>query len=79
MLSRMDPSAPHHHAIDRCDPCMIEVLRRMSPAQKMEALDNIWLSAQEFVRAGVRHQYPEWTQAEQAAEVVKRMMGRSGE
>lgn len=56
---------------------MIEVWRRMTPAQKLEMLDNMWRSAQEFVRAGVRLQYPEWFEAALCAEVAARMAGRA--
>jgi len=48
-----------------------DVLRRMTPAQRLEAAVRLYWSARELKAAMVRSQHPEWTEA-QVAEAVKR-------
>lgn len=41
-----------------------DVLRRMTPAQKLEAAVRLYWSARELKAAWLRQQHPEWTEAE---------------
>jgi hypothetical protein len=50
----------------------IEILRRMTPEQKLEASFNIYWTARELKAAGLRMLHPDWTE-EQVQEEVRRI------
>ena len=69
----MADSGFQHELSDRCDPALISILRRQTPAQKLAVLDGMWRSARTLVAAGVRAQHPTWSEANLAQEVAARM------
>ena len=69
----MADSGFQHELADRCDPALIAILRRQTPAQKLAVLDGMWRSARTLVAAGVRAQHPTWSEANLAQEVAARM------
>jgi hypothetical protein len=42
----------------------VAALRRMSPAQKLEAVAELYWTARRLKAAGLRRQHPEWTEAQ---------------
>ena len=70
---RMQHSEFQHELSDRCDPALISIFRRQTPAQKLALLDAMWRSARTLVAAGVRAQHPDWSGASLAQEVAARM------
>lgn len=74
----MDAPRLSHPADDRCDPAMVEVLRAQPPSARLAALDAMWRSAVALVRAGVKAQHPDWSDAMLSAETARRMAGRRG-
>jgi len=47
----------------------LAILRRMTPAEKLDVMQGLWRQAWELKAAGVRLQHPEWSQERVAAEV----------
>jgi hypothetical protein len=47
----------------------LEILRRMTPTQKLAVMQALWRQAWDLKSAGVRMQHPEWSEARVATEV----------
>jgi hypothetical protein len=75
----MSESARSHPLEDRCDPELVAVLRRQSPAARLATLDSMWRSAVTLVRCGVAARHRDWSEAEISAETARRMASRSGQ
>lgn len=48
----------------------VEILRRMTPEQKLRAAERLYWSARELEAAWFRHEHPEWTE-EQVEKAVR--------
>ncbi|GBD32936.1 MAG: hypothetical protein KatS3mg081_2912 [Gemmatimonadales bacterium] len=59
-------------AADRVD---LEILRRMSPAAKLEVMRILWQQAWELKAAGLRLQHPDWSEERIQARVRELMAG----
>jgi hypothetical protein len=44
------------------DPVYWQILRAMTPAQKLRAAQRLWESARQLKAAGLRMQHPDWTE-----------------
>jgi hypothetical protein len=56
----------------------IDVLRRMTPAQKVQAASELWQMTVDASRAQVAKAHPDWTPAQVRAEVARRIMEANG-
>lgn len=45
-------------------PAQIEAYRRMSPAEKLSLIGRTYWQARHLKESGLRHQHPDWTDAE---------------
>ncbi len=61
--------------IEVIDDATAEVLRRMTPAQKLEMANQMVIQGREMIRSIVRSQNPGWP-AERVEREVRRRMGR---
>jgi Rv0078B-related antitoxin len=50
----------------------IKIVRSMSVEQRLELAFEMSMTCRELMRAGVRHQYPDWSEAQVAREVHRR-------
>lgn len=66
---RIDPNQ-----IEVMDDDMVEVVRRMSGAQRLQAANAMFNAARKMIAARVREQHPEWTEDQVRAEVARRML-----
>lgn len=64
--------------IEVVDDQVAEILRKQTPAQRVEAIVACNRMMRQVVAAGVRHRHPEWDAAQVAAEVARRMSNGSG-
>jgi hypothetical protein len=60
------------------DDKMAEVLRRKTPAERLEMAHSMWRLARDLVQAGVAHDHPEWSTDMVQAETARRMLRGSG-
>ena len=63
---------------EKAEQFYIEVLRRMTPDQKLEAALALQAMAIETMRAGVASDHPDWTAGQVQVEVVRRLMEANG-
>lgn len=54
----------------------VEILRRMTPEQKLRAAERLYWSARELKAAWLRHEHPEWTE-EQVEKAVRDAFAQS--
>jgi len=57
------------------DDRMAEILRRKSPAERLEMAFSMWRFGRGLVRDAVRASHPEWTEDEIRRETARRMSG----
>lgn len=55
------------------DDRMAEILRRKTPAERLEMAFAMWRFAQELVRDSVRASHPDWSEAKIRRETARRM------
>jgi hypothetical protein len=63
---------------EKAEQFYIEVLRRMTPDQKLEAALSLQEMAIETMREGVATDHPDWTPAQIQVEVARRIMEANG-
>lgn len=56
----------------------IRILRAMTPAQKLDALANLWHAARALKAAWLRHQHPAWSEDEVQRKVRDIFMKAAG-
>lgn len=59
--------------IEALDEALADVLRRKTPAEKIQMIAAAHRTARQLIRAGVRHQHPDWDDAQVEAEVLRRL------
>lgn len=59
--------------IEVMDDQTAEIMRRLTPQQKLTMLDELWLFGRSLTESGVRQQHPEWNEQEVQREIVRRM------
>lgn len=55
------------------DDALAEVLRHKSPREKLAIVDGLWRLARSLIRNKLRHDHPDWADAELDAETARRM------
>jgi hypothetical protein len=63
------------HVIEVIDDHMAEVLRKMTPAQRLASANGMWLYARRRIIAQIRGEHSEWNEAAIAAEASRRLLG----
>ncbi|MBP86194.1 MAG: hypothetical protein CMJ64_05680 [Planctomycetaceae bacterium] len=61
--------------IEVLDDAMVEVLRKKTPAERVEMISAAHRTARGLVEGGVRDQYPSWDDEQVEAEVRRRLLG----
>ena len=61
--------------IEGVEPQMVEVLRRMTPRQRLEVADGMWRSAREMLQRVLRDERPDWSDEQINRTVAARMAG----
>jgi len=61
--------------IESVDDSLVEILRKKSPAEKIEMVAAANRTARLLAAAGVRYAHPEWDDARVKAEVIRRVCG----
>ncbi len=56
----------------------IAIYRKMTGPQRLQIAFDLYDTARALVRAGVRHQHPEWTEPQVKQEVVRRFKLAAG-
>jgi hypothetical protein len=64
-----------HGQIEVLDQSMAEVLRQKTAAERVEMISAAHRTARQLVTGGVRHQHPDWDEAQVEAEVRRRLLG----
>ncbi len=59
--------------IEVLDEALADVLRRKTPAEKIQMIAAAHRTARQLIGAGVRHQHPDWDDARVEAEVLRRL------
>ncbi len=59
--------------IEVLDEAMADILRRKTPAEKVQMIGAAQRTARRLLAAGVRHQHPDWDDARVEAEVLWRL------
>jgi len=73
----MMPRVPSPRNIEIVDPQIAEVLRRKTPAEKVEMVVAANRTARLLAAAGIRFQHPDWNDAQVQAEIIRRVTGGS--
>jgi hypothetical protein len=53
---------------------MAEVLRRMTPQERLAVANRIWVTARKAVEHIVRSENPDWTEEQVRREILRRML-----
>jgi hypothetical protein len=61
--------------IEVIDDEMAAVLRAMTPAQRLASANGMWRYARGRLLAMVRHEHPDWDEAQVKADVCRRLLG----
>ena len=61
------PRDPHAEQV------MTEVLRRMTPGQRLEQVDALWESLQTMIRSQLATAHPDWPEGRLSSETARRM------
>ncbi len=64
--------------IEVLDDDMVAILRKKTPAQKIAMVAAAHRTARMLARAGVCHLYPDWSEEQIQAEVLRRMTHGTG-
>lgn len=59
--------------VETMDSRMAEVLRAMTPAQRLAIAFGMWRSARDMLTSLLTSQHPEWSRERVAAEVARRL------
>ena len=53
---------------------VVELLRGMTPQQRLAIAGRMWLSARNAIRSMLRHEHPDWSVEQVNAETARRML-----
>ena len=59
--------------IEVVDDAMAEILRRKTPAERIQIGFNLWVSARDMLRAHLKRTHPDWSAERLEKEVAKRL------
>ena len=62
-----------HGQIEVLDDALADVLRRCTPAERIEMIAAAHRTARHLISAAVRHRHPDWDDQQVAVEVLRRM------
>jgi hypothetical protein len=61
--------------IERLDGMIVEILRGKAIAERLAMVEDANLTARALLAAGIRHNFPAWSDSAVQAEVARRMLG----
>jgi hypothetical protein len=61
-LREAPPRRRNYAADEPMHPLQIRAYRKMTPAEKLDRMANLYESAQQFFAAGVRMRHPDWSE-----------------
>jgi Rv0078B-related antitoxin len=56
------------------DDAVVEVLRRLTPGERLAIANRMWVSARQVVGFIVRRDHPDWSDDQVQHEIVRRML-----
>ena len=57
------------------DDAAVEILRRMTPVQRLAVGNNMWVSARKGIECMLRSDHPNWDEGRLMREIRRRMLG----
>lgn len=63
------------HRIEVPDDAVVEVLRRLTPAERLAIANRMWVSARTALLSLLRSDHPQWTDEQVQQEAARRMRG----
>jgi hypothetical protein len=66
-------SRPRPPLIEILDPQMVQVLKQLTPDQRLKAAFGMWESARLLIRGTIRQQHPDWTEDQVLRETASRL------
>ncbi len=60
--------------VEVVDDRVAEVLKRKTPAERLQIGFNIWISARSMLLSHIRHTHPEWSRQDVEREVARRLL-----
>jgi hypothetical protein len=65
----LDPSR-----IEAPDDAVVEILRRMTPAERLGIANKMWVSARNAIDCILRSEHPDWSEEQVLNEIRRRML-----
>jgi hypothetical protein len=62
---------PH---FDVPDDAVVEILRRMTPAERLTIANNMWVSARNAIECMLRSEHADWDDEQVGKEIARRML-----
>ena len=59
--------------IEIIDEMTVDILRKKTPAQRLEIASGMWESARVMIRGAVRQEHPEWSDEQIVREIARRI------
>jgi hypothetical protein len=66
---------PNPERIEVVDDDLAEVLRKKTPAERVEMIAAANRTARLLAAAGIRYQHPDWNESQIQAEIIRRVCG----
>jgi len=64
---------PRQPVVEIIDPQMVDILRKMTPAERLNMAAGMWESAWGMLRGAIRHEHPEWNEKQVNQEIARRI------
>jgi len=64
----------HSSQIEAPEESVVEVLRRMTPGERLAVANRMWVSARTAVDQIVRSDHPQWSEQQLQQEIARRML-----
>lgn len=61
--------------IEILDPMVVQILRRMTPAQRLARAFEMWDFASTMMKSVIRQEHPDWTKDQFEQEIRRRVRG----
>ncbi len=65
--------APKRPVVEIMDEIMVDVLRKKTPAERLEIASGMWESARVMIGGVLRQEHPEWSEEEVLREIARRI------
>ena len=56
------------------DDKVVDILRRMTPAERLAVANNMWLAARNAIECMLRSEHPDWSDEQVLKEITRRML-----